>query len=190
MPVLQNANSLNPRQTIHEIIGEGLDIHFPHLPELEKRNQIEAITTACSLDLALLEVFPHQCSGGQRQRIAFARSLILKPKFVVLDEPTSALDSLTQNDIIRLIQKLQQQFSISLVVMSHDMYVISALCDYLLVIDEGLVVEQGELQEIFASPKQAITKELLSSSLELQVSQLPQFPSFGGVDAKRTGWLV
>ena len=171
LPVLQNANSLNSRMRVYDIISEGLDIHFPQMTEEQKRQQIESITTDCSLDISILDAFPHQCSGGQRQRIAFARSLILKPKFVLLDEPTSALDSLTQNDIIRLIQRLQKQFSITLVVMSHDIYVIRALCDYLLVIDNGVVVEQGDMLQVFNQPQQAITKELISCSLELKVSQ-------------------
>jgi microcin C transport system ATP-binding protein len=108
--------------------------------------------------------YPHEFSGGQRQRIAVARALILHPKVLVLDEPTSALDIATQRQIVQLLQDLQARYGMAYIFISHDLKVIRALAHDILVMQHGVVVEQGSAEAVFQHPQQAYTKELLAAA--------------------------
>ncbi len=129
-------SSLNPRMKIKDIVSEGLRIHG-FKGDIE--SEVNKILKEVEIDLDSKEKYPHQFSGGQRQRIAIARSLILKPKLLILDEPTSALDIITQNEILKLLQKLQKSYQISYILISHDMSIIEAMCDEIKTIQSGKI---------------------------------------------------
>ncbi|WP_075291810.1 ABC transporter ATP-binding protein [Pararhizobium arenae] len=155
--------SLSPRQTVGEIITEGLYVHAPQLSKVERdRRAIEALKEV-GLDPAARNRYPHEFSGGQRQRIAIARAMILKPKVVILDEPTSALDRSVQGQVIELLRGLQTSHDLSYIFISHDLSVIKAMSDYVIVMKNGKIVEEGETDAIFDAPKQDYTKTLMNA---------------------------
>ena len=112
--------------------------------------------------------YPHEFSGGQRQRIAIARAMVLKPRFVVLDEPTSALDMSVQAQIVDLLRDLQLRHRLAYLFISHDLKVVRALADELIVMRDGKVVEQGPAQAVFEAPREDYTKALLAAAFELE----------------------
>ncbi|WP_151981128.1 ABC transporter ATP-binding protein [Acinetobacter guerrae] len=155
-------SSLNPRMTVAQIIGEGLVI------KQTKANEIEGL-----IDDALMQVelptefkhrYPHELSGGQRQRIALARALILKPKLIILDEPTSALDRTTQRSIVQLLRRLQQEQQLSYLFISHDLQVVRALCQKVLVLRHAKVLEYQGTEQLFLSPQSEYTRQLIAAS--------------------------
>ncbi len=160
--------SLSPRLSIGQIIAEGLEAHRIVSSTAERDTRVIAALKEVDLDPEYRFRYPHEFSGGQRQRIAIARAMILKPKLVVLDEPTSALDRSVQAQIIDLLSVLQQQHGLAYLFISHDLKVVRALSDDLIVLREGRVVEQGSATAIFANPKQAYTRALLKAAFDLE----------------------
>jgi oligopeptide transport system ATP-binding protein len=157
--------SLSPRMTAGEVITEGLLIHEPQLRRAERdRRAVEALTEV-GLDPASRNRYPHEFSGGQRQRLAIARAIILKPKVVVLDEPTSALDRSVQKQIVDLLRDLQARHRLAYLFISHDLAVVRALSDYIMVMKGGKVVEEGAVDEIFDHPREDYTRELMAAAL-------------------------
>jgi oligopeptide transport system ATP-binding protein len=151
--------------TAGEIITEGLLIHEPHLSKAERdRRAVESLIEV-GLDPASRNRYPHEFSGGQRQRLAIARAIILKPKVIVLDEPTSALDRSVQKQIIELLRDLQAKHRLAYLFISHDLAVVRALSDYIMVMKNGRVVEQGLTDEIFDQPSMDYTKELMAAAI-------------------------
>ena len=157
--------SLSPRLTVGDIIGEGLDIHM-NLSKKERNDLIEQTMKEVELDPKYRFKYPHEFSGGQRQRIAIARSIILKPKFIILDEPTSALDRSIQIQIIDLLKLLQEKYNLTYLFISHDLKVIRAMSDRILVMQNGEMVEEGNAKSIFEKPKEEYTRELLSAAIK------------------------
>jgi microcin C transport system ATP-binding protein len=154
--------SLSPRLTVEQIIEEGLLIQNP---ELDEDSRHERVT------VALKEVgYPHEFSGGQRQRISIARAMVLKPKFVMLDEPTSALDMSVQAQIVDLLRDLQNKHDLAYLFISHDLKVVRALCNYVIVMKNGKVVEEGPAREIFDHPRDDYTKALLAAAFDIKVT--------------------
>ncbi|MBX9908115.1 MAG: ABC transporter ATP-binding protein [Beijerinckiaceae bacterium] len=162
--------SLSPRMTVGEIVSEGLLVHAPQLNRTERDRRACAALTEVSLDPALRNRYPHEFSGGQRQRIAIARAMILHPAVVVLDEPTSALDRTVQASIVALLKSLQARHALSYLFISHDLAVVRAMADWIMVMKDGRVVEEGPAEAIFASPREVYTRRLLTAAIKHQPS--------------------
>ena len=160
--------ALSPRFSIQQIIEEGLIAHKMGTP-IEREAMVIDILEKVDLDANIRHRYPHEFSGGQRQRIAIARAMILKPELVVLDEPTSALDRSVQVTIIDLLLKLQHDNDLAYVFISHDLRVVRALCDQLIVLQNGSVVEQGMAQQVFNKPNNNYTKALMSAAFEFKL---------------------
>ncbi|MBV2143793.1 ABC transporter ATP-binding protein [Falsochrobactrum sp. TDYN1] len=163
--------SLSPRLTIGEIIGEGLKIHDPALTKAARYARVGEALREVGMDETLINRYPHEFSGGQRQRIAIARAIIIKPSVVILDEPTSALDRTVQRQVIDLLRRIQCEHNLSYIFISHDLTVIRALADYVMVMKQGQVVEQGDTEMVFRQPQHDYTKTLISSALNLKTAQ-------------------
>ncbi len=161
--------SLSPRMSIVEIIGEGLEIQNPELSTLERRARVATALEEVGLSTDMLDRYPHEFSGGQRQRIAIARAMVLEPKFVMLDEPTSALDMSVQAQIVDLLRELQKKHKLAFLFISHDLKVVRALSNHVLVMKNGKVVEEGSGQQIFEAPQHDYTKALLASAFDVSV---------------------
>jgi len=156
--------SLSPRMTAGEIVTEGLLVHEPSISRKERDRRAAQAFEEVRLDPAWRNRFPHEFSGGQRQRIAIARAMILHPKLVVLDEPTSALDRSVQKEIVELLRDLQRAHSLAYVFISHDLAVVRALSDEIMVMKSGKVVERGTAEEIFERPNEDYTRDLIAAA--------------------------
>ena len=159
--------SLSPRMSVAEIVAEGVVVQNPRLTMRERREIVARALSDVGLDPSAMDRYPHEFSGGQRQRIAIARAMALDPKFVVLDEPTSALDMTVQVQIVDLLRKLQRERKLAYLFISHDLKVVRALADELVVMKSGKVVEQGPASEIFAAPKTPYTQALLAAAFRI-----------------------
>ena len=159
--------SLSPRLSIAQIIEEGLKVHGT-VSTAEARDEIIiAALQEVGLDPESRHRYPHEFSGGQRQRVAIARALVLKPAFIVLDEPTSSLDVSVQAQILVLLRQLQRDHNLAYLFISHDLKVVRAMANYLVVMYHGKVVEEGPTEAIFEHPQDAYTQRLLAASLDL-----------------------
>jgi microcin C transport system ATP-binding protein len=161
--------SLSPRLSVGQIIEEGLTIQSPGMGYDERRSRVGAALKEVGLDPDAQDRYAHEFSGGQRQRIAIARAMVLEPKFVLLDEPTSALDMSVQAQIVDLLRDLQRRHGLAYLFISHDLKVVRALCNYVVVLKSGKVVEEGLSDEIFSNPKAPYTKALLAAAFDLAV---------------------
>ena len=161
-------SSLSPRLSIYQIIAEGLEVHRIGKDEAERRALVAQVLEEVGLDPAMQDRYPHEFSGGQRQRISIARALVLKPRLVVLDEPTSALDMSVQAQIIDLLRALQDRYRLAYLFISHDLRVVRALSHDVVVVKEGVVVEQGSAVDVFDRPKTDYTRALMAAAFELR----------------------
>ncbi|HEY8245727.1 MAG TPA: ABC transporter ATP-binding protein [Hyphomicrobium sp.] len=161
--------SLSPRMSVGQIIEEGLTIQSPELDYEQRRARVSAALKDVGLDPAAQDRYPHEFSGGQRQRIAIARAMVLQPKFIMLDEPTSALDMSVQAQIVDLLRDLQKKRDLAYLFISHDLKVIRALCNYVIVMRNGKVVEEGPAAEVFSNPQEEYTKALLAAAFNMSV---------------------
>ncbi len=159
--------SLSPRMTVGDIIAEGLDLHGLAGKKAERAARIAQALEEVGLDPAMHSRFPHEFSGGQRQRIAIARAMILNPKVVILDEPTSALDRSVQVQIIELLRSLQRKHGVAYLFISHDLRVVRAMSNHVIVMKDGQVVEEGAAHKLFAAPTHPYTQTLLASAMGL-----------------------
>ena len=154
-------SSLNPRRTIGMSIAEPLV--NAGVDGTERRRRVAELMDACGLRPELADRYPHELSGGQRQRVGIARALVMRPSMLVLDEPVSALDVSVQAQVINLLADLRTEFSLSYVFISHDLGIVAHLCDRVVVMYRGTVVETGPVDRIFEAPAHPYTAALLSS---------------------------
>jgi ABC-type microcin C transport system duplicated ATPase subunit YejF len=152
--------SLSPRMTVGDIITEGLLVHEPVLTSRDRDARAAQALTEVQLDPAMRNRYPHEFSGGQRQRIAIARAMILKPDVVILDEPTSALDRTVQKAIVTLLKDFQDRYGLAYLFISHDLAVVRAMSDEVMVMKDGKVVEAGPAAMIFDTPREDYTRRL------------------------------
>jgi oligopeptide transport system ATP-binding protein len=162
--------SLNPRLRVGAIVSEPLAIHGPGLAREERMKRTIEMLECVGLSADSLDRFPHEFSGGQRQRIGIARALILRPEIVVADEPVSALDVSIGAQILELLARLQREFSLTLILISHSLPVVAQLAKRVAVMQSGRVVEMGSVKQVLSSPENAYTQSLIAA--------VPQVPSF------------
>ena len=158
--------SFDPRLTMAQSLYEPLNL-MPELGQAERRDRVEMALERVGLSPDMLNRHPHAFSGGQRQRFAIARSLVLRPKLVVLDEPVSALDVSIRGDVMALLAELREKFGIAYLFVSHDLDVVRAVADRVLVMERGRIVEQGDVDAVFDAPQADITKRLLNARLSI-----------------------
>ncbi|MDJ0686844.1 MAG: ABC transporter ATP-binding protein [Alphaproteobacteria bacterium] len=162
--------SLSPRMTVGEIVTEGLLVHEPRLSRSDRERRADEALLEVALDPSMKRRYPHEFSGGQRQRIAIARAIVLKPRFILLDEPTSALDRSVQVQIVDLLRDLQQTHGLSYLFISHDLSVVRAMADEVMVMKDGALIEQGPTEAIFQAPKTDYTKALIAAAFDLKTA--------------------
>ncbi|HVA16512.1 MAG TPA: ATP-binding cassette domain-containing protein, partial [Candidatus Dormibacteraeota bacterium] len=161
--------SLDPRMRVEAIVGEPLEIHEPQLSRAARRERIAETLEAVGLEADILRRFPHEFSGGQRQRIGIARALILRPELIVADEPVSALDVSIGAQILELLEKLQREFSLTLLLISHSIPVVAQLASRVAVMQAGKFVETGAAARVLSSPEHPYTQSLLAAVPRLPV---------------------
>jgi len=162
--------SLSPRMSIADIVGEGLAIHARDVSARDRDKLVADALEEVGLDASTRWRYPHEFSGGQRQRIAIARAMVLKPRFVMLDEPTSALDMSVQAQVVDLLRDLQKRHDLAYLFISHDLKVVRALANDVIVMRAGKVVEQGSADKIFDHPETEYTKALMAAAFDLEAA--------------------
>jgi peptide/nickel transport system ATP-binding protein len=160
--------SLNPRMTVRQIIQEGMLVNGIGRDRLDREQRAARALTDAGLGDFALNRFPHEFSGGQRQRIAIARAIAMEPELILLDEPTSALDLTVQKQIIELLKKLQHKYGLSYLLISHDLRVVRSLCQRIIVMNSGAIVEQGTASEILDQPRQQYTRQLVRAAFAVE----------------------
>ncbi|MBB4230253.1 ABC transporter ATP-binding protein [Rhizobium mongolense] len=165
--------SLSPRMSVGDIIAEGLKVHERSQSHEERDQRVCWALEEVGLDPLTRWRYPHEFSGGQRQRIAIARAMVLKPRFVMLDEPTSALDMSVQAQVVDLLRDLQKKHDLAYLFISHDLKVVKALANDVIVMRFGKVVEQGPSAEIFRAPKDDYTKALMAAAFNIEAVPTP-----------------
>lgn len=155
--------SINPRMTVLQIVEEGLLVQG--VDKAARQQAVMDSLATVHLPVEFAQRYPHELSGGQRQRVALARALIMKPSLLILDEPTSALDSTTQVTVVKLLREIQEKLHISYVFISHDLKVVRALCQQVMVLKDGICVESGGTEDIFNKPQHPYAKKLLQAGI-------------------------
>jgi microcin C transport system ATP-binding protein len=162
--------SLSPRMSVGEIVAEGLRVHEPQLSFRERERKVAQGLEEVGLDPATRHRYPHEFSGGQRQRIAIARAMVLEPQFVMLDEPTSALDMSVQAQVVDLLRDLQKRHGLAYLFISHDLKVVRALANEVVVMRGGKVVERGTSEQIFTAPETDYTRALIAAAFSIETA--------------------
>ena len=161
-------SSLSPRLSVFQIVEEGMLVHGVGTTYDERRTLVAGALHEVGIEPGTMDRYPHEFSGGQRQRIAIARALVLKPRFLVLDEPTSALDMTVQAQIVDLLRSLQERHRLAYLFISHDLRVVRALANEVIVLRAGRVVEQGSAQRVFENPESDYTRALMAAAFEIR----------------------
>jgi oligopeptide/dipeptide ABC transporter ATP-binding protein len=173
-------SSLDPRKTVLFSIEEGLRIHRIGNKEERQKLLIETLK-AVGLTEDVLSKYPHQLSGGQKQRVAIARCLVLKPKLLILDEPTSALDVVVQAQILNLLMELKREFSLTYILITHDLKIVYHLSDYTMVMYLGQIMEMGQTERIIQEPMHPYTKALVAAIPTVGTDNLKDFSLKGEI---------
>ncbi|CTQ53288.1 Glutathione import ATP-binding protein GsiA [Roseibium album] len=171
--VFQDAtDSFNPRHTARQIIGEPL-ARLTQMARKQRRSRVEELAVLVGLPVKLLDRFPHQLSGGQKARVGIARAIAVEPEFLILDEPTAALDVSIQAVVLNLLVDLRARLGLSFLFVSHDLHVVRLLCDEVIVMKEGKIVEAGAAEQVMTSPTHAYTRTLLSAAPHPPILTVP-----------------
>ena len=163
--------SMSPRLSVFQIVEEGLLVHDLGISHEVRRQKVAEVLEEVDLDPSTMDRYPHEFSGGQRQRICIARALVLRPKLMVLDEPTSALDMSVQAQVVNLLHHLQKKYKLAYIFISHDLRVVRALAHDLIVIKQGVVVEQGAAVDIFENPQNDYTRALMKAAFKNEADE-------------------
>ncbi|HKJ97399.1 MAG TPA: oligopeptide/dipeptide ABC transporter ATP-binding protein [Desulfotignum sp.] len=155
-------SSLNPRMTVHQILSDPMDVHDMFTGR-QRKARIDFLLDTVGLSPGQAELYPHEFSGGQRQRIGIARALALDPTLIIGDEPVSALDVSIQAQIINLLKRLKRDFNLSLIIISHDLAVVEYICDRIIVMYLGKIVEAADYASLYKDPKHPYTRTLMSA---------------------------
>ncbi len=155
--------SLNARRTIGSIVGEPIKIHMPHVDKKTRLEMVKELLEEVGLRKEYINRFPHEFSGGQRQRIGIVRSLSIKPKLIICDEPVSALDVSIQAQILNILNELKNKYNLTYIFISHDLSVVKYICDRVVVMYLGKIVELADKKELYDNPKHPYTQALLSA---------------------------
>lgn len=162
--IFQNPyTSLNPRLRVGQALSEPLLVHSL-CPRSEVRGRVVELVERVGLDQGCLDRYPDEFSGGQRQRVCIARALSTKPRCLVLDEPVSSLDLTVQAEMLDLFRELKAEYQLTCIFISHNLAVLRRMCDTVMVMRAGRIVEQGRVSDIFERPREAYTRELLASA--------------------------
>jgi peptide/nickel transport system ATP-binding protein len=156
-------SSLNPRKMVGNAIKEVLRLHQSGNADLDLKREVLELLELVGMEQVHYYRYPHQLSGGQRQRICIARALAVKPRFIICDEPVSALDVSVQAQVLNLLKDLQDKLGLTYIFISHDLSVVKFMCDRMLVMQNGRIVESGPADEIYNNPKEAYTRELIAA---------------------------
>jgi len=156
-------SSLNPRMQVEDIISEGLSIHKLVDSDEQRRARVVELLEMVGLEADHLRRKPSSFSGGQLQRIGIARALAVNPSLLICDEPVSSLDVSIQAQILNLFRELQQQLQVTMLFIAHDLATVRHLCDYIVVMHDGRVVEQGPREQVYGDPQDPYTKELMAA---------------------------
>jgi peptide/nickel transport system ATP-binding protein len=156
--------SLDPRMTVERIVGEPLGTLMDRPAPAARRQQVRSVLEQVGLRAQDTDKYPHEFSGGQRQRIAIARALITRPRLIVADEPVSALDVSVQAQVLNLMQDLQRELGLSYLFISHDLAVVQHVCDQVIVLHQGQIVERGTPDKLFSTPEHPYTRALLKAA--------------------------
>jgi peptide/nickel transport system ATP-binding protein len=166
--------SMNPRMVVSSILEEGLRALLPELSAVARNLRILECLEAVGLDATVLERYPHEFSGGQRQRLCIARSLLVRPKILILDEPTSALDVTVQAQVLGLLKSLRSRFGVSYLFITHDLGVVAQMADRVAVMHQGAVVEMGQTRGILMAPRHPVTQQLIEAMPALRRAMVPE----------------
>ena len=156
-------SSLNPRMTVFEVLAEPLSSFFPKMTQDSVEQDVQSAILEVGLDVSFLGRYPHELSGGQCQRVAIARALMPKPQLLICDEAVSALDASIRAEIIDLLLSIKQKRKLTMVFIAHDLAVVKKICDRVVVMQKGKIIESGKTEDVFYNPKEPYTKQLLDS---------------------------
>lgn len=163
-------NSMNTLSPVHRIGGQLVDIyraHRPHVSKRQIREEMIQIFELLNLKPAVYEAYPHELSGGMMQRVSIAMSLMFNPQVIVFDEATTALDIITQNRILRELDALSDSYQHTKIIVTHDLSVVQATCEYIYIMNQGRLIEEGPIEDIFTQPQQPYTQALIHNYQQL-----------------------
>ena len=162
-------SSLHPRLTIGDAVAEPMKMRNPKQTIRERKKKVAALLDKVNLSSNMMNRYPHEFSGGQRQRIVIARALAMNPTFLVCDEPVSALDVSVQAQVLNLLKNLKKDFNLTMLFISHDLSVVRYMCNRIMVMNKGKIVESGSAEEVYSQPQSFFTKQLIEA--------IPIFPT-------------